>query len=145
MAVTAFQFGPYQQSLGNKEIDLDSDALKVMLCTSTLAINQDTMRYKSSITNEVVGTGYTATGAALAGLVAAYTSGTNTFNLDANDTVWTTSTITARYAIIYDSTPGTDATRPLICWVDFGADVISSGGNFTITWDPAGIIATVVA
>lgn len=145
MAVTAFQFGLFQKSLGNKEIDLDSDALKVMLCTNAFTPNQDTMQYKSSVTNEVVGTGYTATGTALASLVVAYTAGTNVFNLDAADVVWAASTITARYAIVYDSTPGTDATRPLICYVDFGADVISSGGNFTISWDPAGIISVTVA
>jgi hypothetical protein len=145
MAVTAFQYGLFQKSLGNKEIDLDSDALKVMLCTSTYTPSQDTHQYKSSITNEVVGTGYTATGTALASLVVAYNAGTNVFNLDAADVVWAASTITARYAIVYDSTPGTDATRPLICYVDFGADVISSGGNFTITWDPAGIVSVTVA
>jgi hypothetical protein len=59
--------------------------------------------------------------------------------------VWTSSTITARYAVVYDSTPGTDATRPLICYIDFGADVISSGGSFTIAWDAAGIISVAVA
>lgn len=145
MAVTAFQYGLFQKSLWNKEIDLDSDSLKVMLCTSAYTPNQDTHQYKSSITNEVTGTGYTATGQALASLVVAYTAGTNTINLDAADTVWTSSTITARYAVVYDSTPGTDATRPLICYIDFGADVISSGGSFTIAWDAAGIISVAVA
>jgi len=145
MAVTALQYGLFQKSLGNKEIDLDSDALKVMLCTSLYTPSQDTHQYKSSITNEVVGTAYVAAGQAIASLVVAYTAGTNTFNLDGADVVWAASTITARYAIIYDSTPGTDATRPLICYVDFGADVISSGGNFTISWDPAGIISVTVS
>lgn len=145
MAVTAFQYGLFQKSLWNKEIDMDSDALKVMLCTSAYTPNQDTHQYKSSVTNEVVGTGYTATGAALASLVVAYNTATNTINLDAADTVWAASTITARYAVVYDATPGTDATRPLICYIDFGADVVSSGGNFTITWDPAGIVSVTVA
>jgi hypothetical protein len=144
MAVTAFQFGLFQKSLANKEVDEDSDALKVMLCTSAFTPNQLTMQYKSSITNEVVGTGYVAAGTALASLVVAFTSGTKTTNLDAADVVWAASTITARYAVIYDSTPGTDATRPLISYLDFGADVVSSGGNFTISWDPAGIIAVTV-
>lgn len=145
MAVTAFQYGPFKQSAWNKEVDLDSDVIKVMLCTSAYTPNQDTHRYKSSVTNEVVGTGYTAGGATLGSTVVAYTAGTNTCNFDGADTVWPSSTITARYAVVYDSTPGSDATRPLICWIDFGADVSSSGGNFSIAWDALGIIADTVA
>src|SRR6478609_221606 len=137
MAVSAKTYTLFQKSLANKEVDLDSDTLKVMLCTSSYTPNQDTHQYKSSITNEVTGTGYTATGATL-GSVTVTNSG-HVVTLDAADTSWTTSTITARYAIVYDSTPASDATRPLICYVDFGADVISSGGTFQITWDATGI------
>jgi hypothetical protein len=138
MAVSAKVYTLFQKSLANKEVDLDSDTLKVMLCTSTYTPNQDTHQYKSSITNEVTGTGYTATGATL-GSVTVTNSG-HVVTLDAADTSWTTSTITARYAVVYDSTPASDATRPLICYVDFGADVVSSGGTFQITWDAAGIV-----
>lgn len=145
MAVTAKVYGLALKSLGNKEIDLDTDTLKVMLCTSSYTPDQDTHQYKSSITNEVSGTGYTATGATLASVVVAYNTGTNVYNLDAADTVWSGSTITARYAVIYDSSPATDATRPLLAYVDFGADVISSAGTFTITWDAAGIITWTAA
>jgi hypothetical protein len=138
MAVSAKVYTLFQKSLANKEVDLDSDTLKVMLCTSTYTPNQDTHQYKSSITNEVTGTGYTATGATL-GSVTVTNSG-HVVTLDAADTSWTTSTITARYAVVYDSTPASDATRPLICYVDFGADVVSSGGTFQITWDATGIV-----
>jgi hypothetical protein len=138
MAVSAKVYTLFQKSLANKEVDLDSDTLKVMLCTSSYTPNQDTHQYKSSITNEVTGTGYTATGATL-GSVTVTNSG-HVVTLDAADTSWSTSTITARYAVVYDSTPASDATRPLICYVDFGADVVSSGGTFQITWDAAGIV-----
>lgn len=145
MAVTALLYGPFLQSLANKEIDLDSDTIKVMLCTSAYTPNQDTHRYKSSVTNEVTGTGYTATGATLGSVAVTYTAGTNTLMFDAADTSWTTSTITARYAVIYDATPATDATRPLIAYVDFGADVSSTAATFTITWDAAGIFTITAA
>lgn len=145
MAVTAFLYGNFVKSLANKEIDLDTDVIKVMLCTSTYTPNQDTHQYKSSVTNEVSGTGYTAGGATLASVTVTYTAGTNVFMFDAADTVWAASTITARYAVIYDSSPGTDATRPLIGYVDFGADVSSTGAAFTITWDAAGIFTVTVA
>jgi hypothetical protein len=145
MAVSAKVYGLAQKGLANKEIDWDSDAIKVMLCTSAYTPDQDTHQYKSSVTNEVSGTGYTAGGNTLTSCTSTYTSGTNVLMLDAADTSWTTSTITARYAVIYDSTPATDATRPLIAYVDFGADVVSSGGTFSITWDAAGIVTLTAA
>ena len=145
MAVTGFWYGNAFKSAFNKEIDLDTDVLKVMLCTSAYTPNQDTHQYKSSITGEVVGTGYTAGGATLTSPTVVYTAGTNTFVLDAADVSWPTSTITARYAVIYDSSPASDATRPLIAYVDFGADVVSTAGTFSITWDAAGICAVTVA
>lgn len=145
MAVTAFFYGQAMLSAFNKEIDFDSDTIKVMLCTSTYTPNQDTHRYKSSVTNEVTGTGYTAGGATLGSPSLTYTGATNVLKLDANDAVWTTSTITARYAVIYDATPGTDATRPLIAYIDFGADVTSTAGDFTIVFDSAGIATITVS
>lgn len=145
MAVTAKLYGLALKSAFNKEIDWDTDVIKVMLCTSAYTPDQDTHQYKSSITNEVTGTGYTAGGATLATPTINYTAGTNTLVLDAADTAWSNSTITARYAVIYDSTPGTDATRPLIGYVDFGADVATTSGTFTITWDAAGIVTLTAA
>ncbi|QEM41573.1 hypothetical protein SEA_FORZA_106 [Gordonia phage Forza] len=145
MAVTAKLYGPFLQSVFNKEVDLDNDTLKVMLCTSSYTPNQDTHRYKSSVTNEVVGTGYTATGATLTGVTVAYDSATNTFTLDASDVTWAASTITARYAVFYDASPASDATRPLICYWDFGQDEVSSSGNFTLTLSASGLVAATVA
>ena len=145
MAVTAKVYGLAQTSFANKLIDWDSDTIKVMLCTSTYTPNQDTHQFKSDVTNEVSGTGYTAGGATLGSCTTTYTGASNLLTLDAADTSWATSTITARYAVIYDSTPATDATRPLIAYVDFGADVSSTGGTFQITWDAAGIVTLTAA
>jgi len=145
MSVIAKIYGPFFLSLANKEIDLDSDTLKVMLCTSSYTPNQDTHRYKSDVTNEISGTGYTAGGLALTSVTVSYDAPTTTFKLDAADPTWPTSTITARYAVFYDATPATDATRPLIAYVDFGADVTSSGGPFTDTLDANGILNLVAA
>ena len=65
--------------------------------------------------------------------------------LDAADTVWSTSTITARVAVVYDSTPATDATRPLICYQLSSADIISTGGDWSIVWNASGIATVTVA
>lgn len=146
MAVTAKMYGQaLMQALGSgtagnaPNVDWLSDTIKVMLCTSTYTPNQDTHVFKSDVTNEVSGTGYTAGGATLANKTITYTGATNVIMLDADDTSWTTATITARYAVIYDSTPATDAARPLLGYIDFGADVVSTAGTFQITWDAAGI------
>lgn len=145
MAVTAKMYGLFLKSLANKEVDLDSDSLKVMLCTSAYTPNQDTHQYKSSVTNEVTGTGYTAGGATLGSVTVVYDAPSNTLTLDAADASWPTSTLTARYAVVYDSTPATDATRPLIAYVDFGADVSSTAATFTLAWDAAGIVTLTAA
>lgn len=146
MAVTAKMYGNAILKALNKEMDLDSDTIKVALCTSSYVPNQDTHVYFSSITNEVTGSiGYTAGGATLGSPSLTYDSATNTVKFDGADVTWSNSTITARYAIVYDDTPATAATKPLILYVDFGADVISSSGNFTITWDSGGIFTATVA
>lgn len=137
MAVSAHMYANAPLKALNKEIDYDTDTIKVMLCTSSYTPNQNTHIYKSSITNEVTGTGYTAGGATLG--TKTITEATLVVTLDAADTTWTSSTITARYAVVYDST-GTDSTSALLMYVDFGADVISSGGTFTITWDALGLM-----
>lgn len=58
---------------------------------------------------------------------------------DAADVTWGSSTITAAKGVIYCDTPATDATKPLVGYIDFGGDVVSSAGNFTVTFDAAGI------
>jgi hypothetical protein len=143
MAVTAKLYAKSYLSAFAGTINWGSDSIKVMLCTSTYTPNQSTHQFKSDITNEVTGTGYTATGVALASKTATTSSLVATF--DAADTSWPTSTITARYAVIYDATPASDATRPLIAYIDFGADVVSSGGTFQITFDSLGIMTQTAA
>lgn len=145
MAVTGKLFGLLFTALWNKEIDYDTDTIKVMLTTVTYVPDQDVHDYKDDVTNEVSGTGYTATGETLTSKTVTYTTATNKHVLDAADVSWTGSTITARIAVVYDESPATDATRPLICYQDFGEDISTSNGTFTIAWDAAGIIEITVA
>jgi uncharacterized protein (UPF0248 family) len=128
----------------NGEIDFDTHTMKVLLCTSTYTPNIDTHRYRSSITNEVTGSGYTAGGATLGSKAVTYATGTNTLTLDAADVTWDPSTITARYAVVYRDT-GTSSTSPLLMLIDFGANVSSDNGPFDIEWDAAGIVTAVAA
>lgn len=126
----------------NKEVDFDTDTIKVALVSSSYTPNQDTHDYWDDVsTYEVSGTGYTSGGATLASKAVTYDGGTNVTKFDAADVSWTSSTITARYAVVYLDT-GTAATSPLIAYVDFGSDQSSSSGTFQIVWDGAGIFTT---
>lgn len=58
---------------------------------------------------------------------------------DAADPSWTSSTITARYGVIYDDTPATAATKPLLWLLDFESNISSTNGTFQITFDANGI------
>lgn len=140
MAITAALYGLLFTSLWNKEVNYTGDTINVMLTTSLYVPDQDTHQYKSSVTNEVTGTGYTAGGKALASKTVTYTTATNKHVLDAADVQWAASTITARLAVVYDATPATDATRPLIGYQKSSVDIVSSGGNFDLTWNAAGIV-----
>jgi hypothetical protein len=138
-------YGNFLLKALNKEVDYDTDTIKVALLTSSYTPNQDTHDYFNDVsTYEVSGTGYTAGGNTLASKTATYDSATNVIVLDAADTTWSSSTITARYAVVYDST-GTASTSALIGYVDFGSDQSSTNGNFTITWDSTGIVRITVA
>ena len=78
--------------------------------------------------NEASGTGYTTGGATITSSVA----GTSTAQFKtAGDITWSSSTITAYGALIYDSTA---SSSPLIAWIDFGGAQSSSNGNLTISW-----------
>jgi len=138
-------YGNFLLKALNKEVDFDTDTIKVALLSSSYTPDQDVHDYFNDVsTYEVSGTGYTSGGATLASKTATYDSANNVIMLDAADTTWASSTITARYAVIYDAT-GTSSTSALIGYVDFGSDQSSTNGNFTITWDSTGIVRITVA
>ena len=106
------------------------DTFKIALYTSSATLDASTTVY--STTNEVATAGgYTAGGNTLT-TVAPTSSGTTAF-LDFNDTTWSSSTITANGALIYNSTQSNKAVAVLA----FGSDKSSSGGNFTIQFPVA--------
>lgn len=110
---------------------LESDTIKCALFTSSATLNANTTAYSTS--NEVSGTGYTAGGVTLAN-VAVTADGTGVI-LDADDAIWDNSTITARGALIYNSSK---ANRAILV-LDFGADRSSDNGRFRIEFPAADI------
>ena len=90
-------------------------------------------------TSEGTGAGYTAGGQALA-TKALTVSGLVT-KFDADDTIWGTSTITAKYAVVYNYGPGSK----LVSFQNFGTNIVSSNGSFKLTWGAGGIFTDTVA
>lgn len=111
-------------------IDFDTDTFKTLLVTSSYTPNQSTHTKRSDLTNEASGTGYTTGGVTTACTVTKDTANKKITLVFATAS-WATSTITARAAVIYKST-GTASADPLVAYVDFNADVSSSGGTFSV-------------
>jgi hypothetical protein len=133
-----FVYPAFKQKQNNgNAIDLDTDTIKIMLVTSTYtpATAHD---FRDDVTNEVTGTGYTTGGVALANKT--ITASGNNYIFDADDPAWASSTITARGAVLYKSV-GTAATDPLICYLDFGSNITSTNGTFTVAFNASGIIS----
>lgn len=132
-------YNSFKRDIMNGSIDLDTDTIKVALVTSTYTPDQDAHDNFDDVTNEVSGTGYTAGGAALGSKVVSVDNTDNEGVFDAADATWSTSTITARAAVLYKDT-GTPSTSKLICYIDFASDQISSAGDFVIAWNAEGIL-----
>lgn len=133
-------FNSFKRDIMNGSLDLDSDTIKVMLVTSAYTPDQDAHTKRSDVTNEVSGTGYSAGGASLANKSVSADNTDNEGVFDADDLTWGSSTITARGAVLYKSRGGASSADELICYIDFSADKVSSGGNFTIQWNAEGIL-----
>lgn len=124
MAITQAMCSSFKQQILLGEHDMDTDVIKIALYTSSATLDASTTAYTTS--NEVVGAGYTAGGNTLTGATVSLT-GTTAF-VDFSDTSWTTATITARGALIYNSSKSDKA----IAVLDFGSDKTSTAGTFTV-------------
>ena len=110
------------------------DVFKLALYTNAATLNAATTAYTA--TGEVPNSGsYTAGGGALTN-VSPSASGTTAFT-DFADLTFTTATITARGALIYNSTPTHTYTNPSCIVLDFGTDKTSTSGDFTISFPTA--------
>jgi len=128
---------------GTFDLDTGGDTIKIVLVTNSYSPDIDTHTQYSHITNQVTGTGYTAGGATLANQVVTTDTTNDRGKFDADNVTWSSSTITARGAIIYkyvDDGGSPAATSPLICYIDFAADKTSTNGDFTIEFDAEGIV-----
>lgn len=123
-----------------------ADVFKLALYTSSANLDANTTAYTSS--NEVtsVGSNYTAGGGTLLNLGVSTSNNnasTGTGFLDFADLTFTNATITARGALIYNTTPSansnanTTLVNSAVAVLDFGSDKTASNGDFTIIFPTA--------
>ena len=112
------------------------NTFKIAMFTNSASLTAATTVYSNS--NEVSGTNYTAGGNTLVN-VNPTSSGTTAFT-DFNDTTWASSTITARGALIYN----TSASNASVAVLDFGSDKASTSGDFTIQFPAATSSAAII-
>ena len=107
------------------------DNFKLALYTSTATLNSTTTAYAA--TNEVPNSGqYTAGGGSLVKPNPSTSVASGVAIVDFNDLSFTGVTITARGALIYN----TSSSNKAVAVLDFGADKTATSGTFTIQFPP---------
>lgn len=141
MAITASLYGGFIQSLAAKEINLGADAFACALLSSSYTPADTHTHWSDVSADEITGTGYTSGGAALTSVTDSYSATTKTLTFTAANVSWPSSTITAAYAVVMDTTAGggTAANNLLVGYVDFGGNQSDSNGTFEIQWNASGI------
>jgi hypothetical protein len=140
MAASGKAYPMLAKSLGDKLIDVDSDTLKVALFSAyTYAATHQFLSDALGAGTQSSGTGYTSGGATLGSVT--WTRSGDVYTLDAADTAWNAAggSLAGAFAIIYDSTPASDATRPLNL-DGSGGTLTATDANFTIAWNASGIL-----
>ena len=126
-------------SIVSTAINLKTDTIKLSLHSSSFVPDIDADEFFSNVDNEVGASGtYSAGGATLTTSIS--TDDTDNEGVfDATDVSFTSASITARYAVIYKST-GVSSTSPVILYIDFGSNITSTAGTFSIVFAAEGIL-----
>lgn len=136
MAISQAMCTSFKQELleGKHNFRSGGHTFNLALFTSSATLGAATTDYSTS--NEVSGTGYSAGGSALTN-VNPTTSGTTAFT-DFADLTFSTATITANGALIYNTTTeGGSGTTDAVVVLAFGGDKTSTAGDFTIQFPTA--------
>jgi hypothetical protein len=129
-ASTSYDSTTLDVASGN--INLASDSLYVMLVSGYVP-NPKTHAKRSDVTGEISGTGYTAGGQAVAGVVATEDTTNDKTLLTATNPVWSASTLSATGCVVYKHRGGAASADNLVSYVDFGGTITSTAAPFTVT------------
>lgn len=114
---------------------------KIALYTSAANLDATTTDYTT--TGEVIGTGYTAGGASLT--LNGITSQSGVTYVDFGDVTWAAATLTARGALIYNTTTnGGAGTTDAVAVLNFGINRTATAENFTVTFPAADPVNAII-
>ena len=125
MSIVQTQTTSFKAELYQGIHDLTTDVIKIALYTASADLNETTTAYSVGTPGQVVAAGYTAGGSILTPITVAFSGYTAYVGFP--NVSWTAA-ITARCALIYNSTQGNKS----IAVLDFGSDKTSTT-TFTIT------------
>lgn len=134
------KFNQFVADIANKNCNLGSDSLKVML-TNTLPVATNAQYSDISASEVANGNGYTTGGTA--STLTSSTQSSGTYKLILQSVTFTASGAVGpfRYAVLYDSTP---TTKTLIGWWDYGSSIsLASGDSFTVQFDGTAGVLTI--
>lgn len=137
MAISQGMCNSFKVQLLNGVHNFSADTFKIALYTSSATLGETTTAY--SATNETSGANYTAGGNTLTVNVTPTNTG-NVAYLSFANTTWSTATITARGAVIYNNTQANAA----VCVLDFGSDKTSTAGNFSVNFPTADATSAII-
>jgi len=118
----------------------DGDVFKLALYTEDANLNINTTEY--STTGEVVATGYTSGGITLTNVNPSIYNSCAISDFD--DVSWTAE-ITARGALIYNTTPAHTYSNPSVVVLDFGINRVSTNGVFRVQFPLATDATAIIA
>ena len=141
MAITQAVCNSFKRDVLQEGHQIKTDTLKIALFTSAASLSAGTSVYSTS--NEVVSSGGYAPGVGtLTGVtisLGATSAAGGSAIIDFADISFTSTTFSARGALIYNSSNSNKA----IAVLDFGSDKVSTNGTFTISF-PAAAASTAI-
>jgi hypothetical protein len=114
------------------DIDFDSNTFKAMLVTSSYTPNKDTHEFRDDVTNEAPATGNYVAGGETSTVTVTKDTANDKVTVQFGAVSWASSTITARGCVYYKSRGGASSADEIVAYNDFGSDVSSSGGTFSV-------------
>jgi hypothetical protein len=144
MAVTAKAYTKFSHSLNSKLANIGTDTIKCALFSAytSPSTNVQSAQFFADVTavaTELSGAGYTAGGNTLTSVTITDSGAVTTIGATAAIPSWTSLAGSPAFAVFYDSTPGTAATNPVICYWDLGGSQ-TPGTTFTLTVSGTGLV-----
>lgn len=131
-------YNNFFEALAKADIDFDSATIKAMLVTTSYTPNRDTHAFRSDVTGEASGSGYTAGGQALNNVTITQNNTNDRCDIDFDNETFPAITVTNVNAYVLYKDTGNAATDILIAYIEFTEGSQSTvNGDFTII-PPAG-------